>query len=163
MNANGNSTEEDFEVVKFIENNTLFTMLLGKPWIEKDQTRRKKNKVLEQKKQELKHFMTRRITQLIEEHENISKLLRTKDLDVEVGRTLEYPQNNKLPLPDKDEVLPLISRKESQECEVTMPKEDKNQNGKSNMKTKLTRNKDRKLSKKKSKIEKVQKVPEGIS
>jgi hypothetical protein len=62
MNANGTSTDEDFEVVKFIENNTQFTMLLRKPWIEKDQTRRKKNEVLEQKKQELKDFMTRRIT-----------------------------------------------------------------------------------------------------
>jgi hypothetical protein len=100
---------------------------------------------------------------LIEEQENRSKILRTKYLDVKVGITLEYPQNNKVPLPDKDEVLPLISRKESQECEVTMPKEDKNQNGKRNMETKLTKNKDRKLSKKKSKIKKLQKVPKGTS
>jgi hypothetical protein len=62
-------------------------MLLGKPWIEKDQTRRKEEEVLEQKKQELKDFMTRRITQLIEEQENRSKLFRTRDLDVEVERT----------------------------------------------------------------------------
>jgi hypothetical protein len=34
MNANGTSTEEDFEIIKFIENNAPFTMLLGKPWIE---------------------------------------------------------------------------------------------------------------------------------
>ena len=40
MNANGTSTEEDLEIVKFIENNTPFTMLLGKPWIERDQARR---------------------------------------------------------------------------------------------------------------------------
>ena len=46
MNANGTSTEEDFEIVRFIENNTPFTMLLGKPWIEKDQARRKEEKTL---------------------------------------------------------------------------------------------------------------------
>jgi hypothetical protein len=42
-------------------------MLLGKPWIEGDQSRRKEEEVLEQKKQELKDFMTRRIAHLIEE------------------------------------------------------------------------------------------------
>ena len=42
-------------------------MLLGKPWIEEDQAIRKEEEVLEQKKQELKDFMTRRITHLIEE------------------------------------------------------------------------------------------------
>jgi hypothetical protein len=41
MNANGSSTEEDFDIVKFIENSTPFTTLLGKPWIERDQARRK--------------------------------------------------------------------------------------------------------------------------
>jgi hypothetical protein len=67
MHANGNSTEEDIKIVKFIENNTPLTMLLGKPWIEKDQARRKEEEeVLEQKKQELKYFMTIRITHLIE-------------------------------------------------------------------------------------------------
>jgi hypothetical protein len=40
MNANGTSTEEDFEIIKFIENNTPFTMLLGKPWIERNHARR---------------------------------------------------------------------------------------------------------------------------
>jgi hypothetical protein len=49
MNANGTSTEEDFEIIKFIENNTPFTMLLGKPWIERYQSRRKEQEeVLEQ-------------------------------------------------------------------------------------------------------------------
>jgi hypothetical protein len=47
MSTHGTSTEEDFEVVKFIENNNPFAMLLGKPWIEKDQARRKEEKVLE--------------------------------------------------------------------------------------------------------------------
>jgi hypothetical protein len=41
-----------------------------------------------------------------------------------------------------------------------MPRGDKNQNGKRNTKMKLTRKKARKLSKKRSKIEKLQKVPE---
>jgi hypothetical protein len=35
MSAHGTSTEEYFEVAKFIENNAPFTMLLGKTWIEK--------------------------------------------------------------------------------------------------------------------------------
>jgi hypothetical protein len=55
MIANGTSTEEDFEIIKFIENSAPFTMLLGKPWIESDQSRRQEEeKVLEQKKQQLK-------------------------------------------------------------------------------------------------------------
>jgi hypothetical protein len=41
MSAHGPLTEEEFEVVKFIENNAPFVMVLGKPWIEKDQARRK--------------------------------------------------------------------------------------------------------------------------
>ena len=67
-------------------------MLLGKTWIEKDQTKRKEEESLEQKKQELKDFMTRRLMHLIEEHENRSNLFRTRDLDVEVERTQEDSQ-----------------------------------------------------------------------
>jgi hypothetical protein len=107
--------------------------------------------------------MARRIAHLIEEQENRAKLFQTRDLDVEVGRTLEDPQKTEIPIPDTDEVLPLISRKESQQREVTLPKENKNQNGKRNSETKLTGKKDRKLSKKRAKIEKLQKVPEGTS
>jgi hypothetical protein len=136
-------------------------MLLGKPWIEGDQAKRKEEEILEQKKQELKDFMTRRITHLIEEHEDQSKLFKTRDLDVKVGRTLEDPQKTEVPIPDTDEVLPLMSRKESYQCEVTLPKEDKNQNGKRNSETKLSGKKARKLSKKRAKIEKLQKVPRG--
>jgi hypothetical protein len=84
-------------------------------------------------------------------------------LDVEVGRTLEYPQRTEVPIPDTNEVLPLISRKEPQQHEVTLQKKDKNQNGKRNSKTKLTRKKARKLSKKRAKIEKLQKGLEGTS
>jgi hypothetical protein len=55
MTVNRTSIEEDFEIVKFNENNAPFTMLLGKPWIERDQARRKEEEeVLEQKKQDLK-------------------------------------------------------------------------------------------------------------
>jgi hypothetical protein len=67
MSANGTLTEEEFEVVKFIDNNTPCAMLLGKSWIEGDQASRKEEEILEQKRQELKYFMTRRITHLIEE------------------------------------------------------------------------------------------------
>jgi hypothetical protein len=52
----------------------------------------------------------------------------------------------------------MISRKESQQREVTMLRGDKNQNGKRN-----TRKKARKLSKKRDKIEKLHKVPEKTS
>jgi hypothetical protein len=44
MSAHGTSTEEDFEVVKFIENNAPFSILLGKPWIEKIMLEGKKKK-----------------------------------------------------------------------------------------------------------------------
>jgi hypothetical protein len=44
-----------------------------------------------------------------------------------------------------------------------MSKENKNQNGKRITETKLTGKKARKLSKKKAKIEKLQKIPEGTS
>jgi hypothetical protein len=160
MNANGTSTEEEFKVVKFIENNAPFAMLLGKPWIEGVQARRKEEEILEQKKQELKDFMTRRIKHLIEEHENRAKLFKTRDLDVEVGITLEDPQKSEVPILDIDEVLPL---KKSHQREVTLPKKDKNQNGKMNTETNLTRKKARKLSKKRAKIDKLQKVLEGTS
>jgi hypothetical protein len=68
MNANGTLTEEYFEIIKFIEDGAPFTMLLGNPWIERDQAIKKEDEIfLEQQRQELKDFMTRRITQLIEE------------------------------------------------------------------------------------------------
>ena len=107
--------------------------------------------------------MTRRITHLIEEHENISKRFNIKYPDVEVARTLEDSQNIEVPIPDKEEVLPLNPRKESQQHAVTMSNEDKNQNGKRHTEKKLIGKKARKLSKKRDKIEKLQKVPEGTS
>ena len=39
--VHGTSTEEEFEFIKFVENNTPFPLLLGKTWIEKYQIRRK--------------------------------------------------------------------------------------------------------------------------
>jgi hypothetical protein len=156
MNVNGTSIEEDFEIIKFIEDNAPFTMLLGKPWIDRDQARRKEEEeVLEKKKQDLKDFVTRRITHLIEEKENRSKLFNTRDPDVEAAITLEDSQNIEVPTPDKEEVLPMNPRKESQQHAMTMSNEDKNQNEKRNTETKLTRKKDRNLSKKRDKIEKL--------
>jgi hypothetical protein len=54
-------------------------------------------------------------------------------------------------------------KKESQHREVTMSREDKNQNGKRMIETKLTGKNARKLSKKRDKIEKLQKIPEETS
>jgi hypothetical protein len=49
MNVNGNSIEEYFEIIKFIEDSASFPMLLGKPWIQRDQARKKEEeKVLQQ-------------------------------------------------------------------------------------------------------------------
>jgi oligoribonuclease NrnB/cAMP/cGMP phosphodiesterase (DHH superfamily) len=164
MNANGTSTEEDFEIIKFIQDNALFTTLLGKPWIERDQAiKKEEEKVLEQQRQELKDFMTRRIAQLIEEQENKSNISGTRSPDVKVARALEDSQKIKVYVSDIEEVLPLSLRRESQQREVTMFKENKNQNGKRITEMKLTGNKDRKLSKKRAKIDKLQKIPEGAS
>jgi hypothetical protein len=57
----------------------------------------------------------------------------------------------------------MLTLKDSQQRVVTISKEDKNQNGKKNTETKLTGKKARKLSRKRAKIEKLQKVPEGAS
>jgi hypothetical protein len=41
MAVNGTLTKEYFDIIKSIEDNTLFTMLLGKYWINRDQARKK--------------------------------------------------------------------------------------------------------------------------
>jgi hypothetical protein len=105
-------------------------------------------------------FMIRRITYLMEEQENRSKLLNTRDLDVEAIRELEERKKTKILNPYNEGVLPLDLKKESQHHEVTMSREDKNQNGKRMTETKLTGKKARKLSKKRAKIKKLQKTPE---
>ena len=62
MSAYGSLKEEEFEVVKFIENSSPFAMLLGKTWIEKDQIQRKQEvEAAEKKNQELRDFMAKRI------------------------------------------------------------------------------------------------------
>jgi hypothetical protein len=159
MNVNGNSTEEYFEIINFIEGNTPFTILIGKPWIDKAQARRKEEEeASEQKKQDLKEFMARRIAQLIEEQENRSKLVVTRNIDVEAARTLGYLQKTEVLTPNKEELLPLNPRKESQQRVVTMLRDDKNQNRKETTETKLIGKKARKQSKKRANL---QKVPEG--
>jgi hypothetical protein len=94
---------------------------------------------------------------------NRSNIFNTGDPNVEVARTLEDPQNIEVPILDKEEVSPSNIRKEYQQHEVTMSNTDNNQNGKRNTEMKLTGKKARKLSKKRAKIEKLQKVPEGTS
>lgn len=104
--------------------------------------------------------MTRRIAQLIEEWENRSRVLDPKNLDDEVDRTLEEPQRTEKYV---GQVIPMDLKKEFQHCEVTMPREENNHNGKRMTETKLTGKKARKLMKKKAKLEKLQNVPEGTS
>jgi hypothetical protein len=41
MSSHGSLIEEEFEVIKFVENNAPFSLLLGKTWVEKDQIQRK--------------------------------------------------------------------------------------------------------------------------
>jgi hypothetical protein len=89
--------------------------------------------------------------------------LNTRDLDVEAIRELEEPHNIEIPNPYDEGVLPLDLKKESQHREVTMSREDKNQNGKRMIKTKLTGKKARKLSNKRAKIEKLQNIPKETS
>jgi hypothetical protein len=68
LGINGTLIEEEFKVIKFIENNAPFLALLGKNWIDKDQIQRKEEKeTLEKKKQDLMDFMTRNIAYLMKE------------------------------------------------------------------------------------------------
>jgi hypothetical protein len=68
-----------------------------------------------------------------------------------------------MPNPYEEGVLSLDMKKEPQLHEVPMLREDKIQNGKRMTEMKLTGKKDRKLSKKRAKIKKLQKVPEETS
>jgi hypothetical protein len=112
--------------------------------------------------------MTRRIVHLIEEHENKSKLLRTKDLDVEAEKTQTDLKNlsiqeSRASTPNREEVFPLNPMEDHQQREVTMPREDRNQHGKRNPETQITGKKARNLSKKKAKLEKLQEALEKTS
>jgi hypothetical protein len=86
----GTSTEEEFEVINFVENSAPFPLLLGKTWIEKDQIKRKaEEEATEKKKQELRDFVARKIDRLTEEQEDKSKQQRERELVVEVEITQE--------------------------------------------------------------------------
>jgi hypothetical protein len=97
-------------------------------------------------------FMSRRISYLMKEKEDRPKPLNTRDLGIEVIRKSEEPQKTEIPNPYDEGVLPLDMKKEPKHREVTMSREDKNQNGKRMTETKLTGKKARKLGKKRSKI-----------
>jgi hypothetical protein len=164
MIVNGTSTEEDFDIIKSFEDSAPFTMLIEKPWIHREQARRKQEEeVLEQKKQELKDFMTRRIAHLIEEHKRISQIFNTRTSNVEAKRTLEDPQKIELPIFDTEEVLSRNPRKDFQQREVTKTTEDKHQSGKSITEMNLTGKKARKLRKKRANTVRLQEVLEDTS
>jgi hypothetical protein len=114
--------------------------------------------------------MARRIARLIEEREDKSKQLRARELAIEVERTQEGLKNLSMqerrdPTPEviRKEVFHLNPLKDPQQCEVTMLRTDKNKNGKKNLVNQITGKKARNLSKKKEKLEKLQKVPENTS
>jgi hypothetical protein len=171
----GTSTEEEFEVIKLVENNAPFPLLLGKIWIEKDQIRRKaEEESTENKKQELRDFLARKIDRLIEEREVESKQQKARELAIKVERTQEGLKDLSMQEGSKSiwevirkEVLPLNPLKVNQQREATMLGEDKNKNGKKNLEivreTHITGKKARKLSKKKARLEKLQEVTEKTS
>jgi hypothetical protein len=66
-------------------------------------------------------------------------------------------QEKRAPTPEivREEVSHLKPLKDSQQCEVTTLREDKNENGKRNPETQIAGKKARKLSKKKAKLEKL--------
>jgi hypothetical protein len=114
---------------------------------------------------ERRDFMGRRITHLLEEQENQSNLLNTKDMDVNVERTQEdwrhlSVQKSRAPTLEREEVLPLNPMKHPPQCKVIMPRGDKNDNGKRKPVIQITGKKVRKLSKKREKLEKLQEALE---
>jgi hypothetical protein len=81
--------------------------------------------------------MARRIACLIEEKDYNSKQRRAKDQAIKVERRQEYLKNlsiqeSRTPTPKREEVLSLNLVKDPQQCKVTMPRGDKNKNGKRN-------------------------------
>ena len=124
MIAHGTLTEEEFEFIRFIENNTPFALLLGKTQIEKDQIKRKEEEeAIEQKKEELRDFIARKIERLIQEDK--SKQQRARELVVEVERTQEDLKNLSMkeisiatPKIVREGTLTLESVRVHQQCEV---------------------------------------------
>jgi hypothetical protein len=74
-------------------------------------------------------------------------------------------QERRAPTPEvlREEILHLKPLREHQQCEVTMLREDMNKNGKRNSNTHITGKKERKISKKKTSLEKLQEVSEKTS
>ena len=114
--------------------------------------------------------MDNRITRLIKEQEDKSKQLRAKNLAVEVEITQQglkklSMQESRALSPEivREEVLSSNLVKYPQQCQVTIPRGDKNKNGNRNPETQITGKKARNLSKKKAKLEKLQEVPERTS
>jgi hypothetical protein len=107
--------------------------------------------------------MARRIAHLLKEQEDQSKLLRTRYLDVEGEITQEdlkhlSVQESRIPTSEREKVLLSEPLKDPPQCEVTMPRGDKNNNGKRKLVTHIIGKKAKKLSKKKEKLEKLQEV-----
>jgi hypothetical protein len=81
-------------------------------------------------------------------------------MNVKVERTQEYwrhlsEQKIRTPTPKREEVLPLNLMKDPPQCEVIMPRGDKNDNGKRKPVIQITGKKTRKLIKKREKLEKL--------
>jgi hypothetical protein len=98
------------------------------------------------------------------------KKLRARELDVEVERTREGLKNLSMqerrettPKVIREEVFHLNPLKDPQQCKFTMLRADKNKNGKRNPATQITGKKERNISKKKEKLEKLHEVPEKTS
>jgi hypothetical protein len=68
---------------------------------------------LEQHRQELKDFMTRRIAQLVEEKENKSKLFDTRRPDVKAAKELGNSHKIGISVSDIDEAINLSLRRET--------------------------------------------------
>jgi hypothetical protein len=159
----GTSTKEEFEVIRFIENNTPFPLLFRTTWIKKDQIRRKAEvEATENKKQELRDFIARKIDRLIEEREVKSEQHKAKELSIEVERMQEglkdlSTQEIRIPTLEliRKEALPSNPSREHQHREATMLREYKNIDGKRNPEYQIIGKKARKLRKKKSKLEKL--------
>jgi len=151
------STEEDFEVIRFVENNAPFPLLLGKTWIENDQIRRKaKEEAIENKRQEIRDFIAQRIDRLIEEREAESKQQNEREVVVNFERAQEGLKN--LSMQEENvstqdlvikEVLSLNPLKGHQQHEVTTLRTYKNKNGKRNPETHITGKKARNIDKNK--------------
>ena len=69
-------------------------------------------------------------------------------------------QESRTLTPEREEVLPLNLMKDPPQCEVIMPRGDKNDNGKRKPVIRITLKKTRKLIKKREKLEKLQEAQE---